>query len=75
MTLHKTAEQLPLAFGHDPATGREDLLLAGPVNAAVAMIDAWPHWPAPVVIIAGPVGSGKSHLAAIWRDKADARLI
>ena len=52
MTSRKTAEQLPLAFGHDPATGRDDLLIAEPVDAAVAMIDAWPHWPAPVVIIA-----------------------
>ena len=75
MTSRKTAEQLPLAFGHDPATGRDDLLLAEPVNAAVAMIDAWPHWPAPVVIIAGPVGSGKSHLAALWREKAGAEII
>jgi chromosomal replication initiation ATPase DnaA len=71
MTSRKTAEQLPLAFEHDPATGRDDLLIAEPVNAAVAMIDAWPHWPAPVVI-AGPIGSGKSHLAAIWREKAGA---
>jgi len=75
MTPRKTAEQLPLAFGHDPATGRDDLLLAKPVDAAVAMIDAWPHWPAPVVVIAGPVGSGKSHLAAIWREKAGAALV
>lgn len=75
MTPRRTAEQLPLAFAHDPATGRDDLLVAGPVDAAVAMIDAWPHWPAPVVVIAGPVGSGKSHLAAIWREKAGARQI
>ena len=47
MTSRNKAEQLPLAFGHDPATGRDDLLIAEPVDAAVAMIDAWPHWPAP----------------------------
>jgi chromosomal replication initiation ATPase DnaA len=70
MTSRKTAEQLPLAFGHDPATGRDDLLIAEPVNAAVAMIDAWPHWPSPVVVIAGPVGSG-----AIWREKAGAARV
>jgi chromosomal replication initiation ATPase DnaA len=75
MTSRKTAEQLPLAFRHDPATGRDDLLVAGPVDAAVAMIDAWPHWPSPVVVIAGPVGSGKSHLAAIWREKAGAATV
>ncbi|MGF9692702.1 DnaA regulatory inactivator HdaA [Rhizobium sp. 0TCS1.26] len=66
------AEQLPLALTHDAATGREDLLVAAPVSAALAMIDAWPDWKAPVVILTGPAGCGKSHLASIWRDKAGA---
>ncbi len=39
---------------------------------AVALVDAWPDWPAPVVVLAGPAGSGKSHLAAIWADTANA---
>jgi chromosomal replication initiation ATPase DnaA len=68
----KRAEQLPLAFAHDPATGRDDLLISDPLSAAVTIVDAWPSWPSPVVIIAGPVGSGKSHLASIWRDKSGA---
>ena len=75
MTARKTAEQLPLAFGHAPATGRDDLLVAEPVNAAVSLVDAWPHWPSPVVVIAGPVGSGKSHIASVWREKAGAALV
>ncbi|MBT9368411.1 DnaA regulatory inactivator HdaA [Rhizobium sp. CSW-27] len=66
------AEQLPLALTHDAATGRDDLLVAPPVSAAVAMIDAWPHWPAPVVILTGPAGCGKSHLASIWRERTGA---
>ncbi len=66
------AEQLPLAFSHDAATGREDLLVADPLQAAVSIIDAWPNWPSPVVILAGPVGSGKSHLASIWRERSQA---
>lgn len=75
MTARKTAEQLPLAFGHAPATGRDDLLVAPPVDAAVALVDAWPHWRSPVAVIAGPAGSGKSHIAAVWRDKAGAALV
>lgn len=68
-------EQIPLAFGHDPATGREDLLVSDRLSAAIAIVDHWPDWPAPVVIIAGPVGSGKSHLAGIWKERAGAETI
>ncbi|OAP40546.1 hypothetical protein AU381_01140 [Sinorhizobium glycinis] len=68
-------EQLPLVFGHDPATGREDLLVSDRLSAAIAIVDHWPAWPSPVVIIAGPVGSGKSHLASIWRERSGAETI
>ncbi|MDI7861048.1 DnaA regulatory inactivator HdaA [Rhizobiaceae bacterium n13] len=68
----RQAEQLPLVFNHDAATGREDLLVADPLHAAVSVIDTWPRWPSPVVILAGPVGSGKSHLASIWRERSGA---
>ncbi|HUH48607.1 MAG TPA: DnaA regulatory inactivator HdaA [Mycoplana sp.] len=68
----KATEQLPLTFQHVPASGRDDLLISDPLSAAVTVVDAWPNWPSPVVILAGPVGSGKSHLATIWRERAGA---
>ncbi|KAA0698263.1 hypothetical protein DTW90_15475 [Neorhizobium sp. P12A] len=68
----KGAEQLPLAFTHDPASGRDDLLISDPLSAAVTIVDSWPSWPSPVVILTGPVGSGKSHLASIWRQRSGA---
>lgn len=68
----RKSEQLPLAFGHEPQTGRDDLLVSDPLSAAISIVDNWPNWPSPVVILAGPVGSGKSHLASIWRDKSEA---
>lgn len=68
-------EQLPLSFPYDAATGRDDLLVSERLSAAVSIIDAWPNWPSPIVILAGPVGSGKSHLAAIWREKSGATPI
>ncbi len=64
--------QLPLVFNHDAALSRDDLLISDPLSAAVTMVDTWPQWPSPVVILAGPAGSGKSHLASIWREKAAA---
>jgi DnaA regulatory inactivator Hda len=58
--------QLPLPLGHRPALGREDFLVA-PANAeAVAWIDRWPDWPAPAVVLHGPPGCGKSHLAEVF---------
>jgi chromosomal replication initiation ATPase DnaA len=68
----RKSEQLPLAFGHEPQTGRDDLLVSDPLTAAISIVDNWPSWPSPVVILAGPVGSGKSHLASIWREKSEA---
>ncbi len=71
----KDGEQLPLIFQHPPASGRDDLLVSDRLAQAVAIVDAWPHWPAPVVILTGPQGSGKSHLAEIWRQQSAARDI
>lgn len=71
----RRSEQLPLHFTHDPASGRDDLLVSERLAAAVAIVDEWPRWPSPVVVLAGPVGSGKSHLAQIWRERAGATEI
>lgn len=67
--------QLPLALPAEAAFGREDFLV-GPSNAEAAeLFDRWPRWPAPVVVLIGPAGSGKSHLIAAWAGPAGARLI
>jgi chromosomal replication initiation ATPase DnaA len=68
--------QLPLDLGHRAAAlGRADFLVA-PSNAeAVAWLDRWPDWPAPALALWGPAGSGKSHLAAVFRARAGAALI
>jgi chromosomal replication initiation ATPase DnaA len=41
----------------------------------VALIDAWPAWPAPSVALSGPEGSGKTHLAEVWRARSGAGLL
>lgn len=58
--------QLPLDLRHTPGFSRDDLVVSAANASAVALIDRWPDWPAPVVVLAGPAGSGKSHLGAIW---------
>jgi DnaA regulatory inactivator Hda len=69
------AGQLALDLGHRPAHGREDFLIAPSNRDAVAWIDRWPDWPAPCFVLYGPPASGKSHLCAVWRDKAEATPI
>jgi chromosomal replication initiation ATPase DnaA len=65
--------QLAFALPHAESLGRDDFL-EGPANAAgLALVDSWPDWPNRVMLLTGPEGSGKSHLAAIWAEAAGAR--
>jgi chromosomal replication initiation ATPase DnaA len=65
--------QLAFALPHAESLSRDDFL-EGPANiAALALIDAWPDWPNRIMLLVGPEGSGKSHLAAIWAEQAGAR--
>jgi len=70
-----SAQQIPFDLGARHAYGREDFQLGKSNFEAVGWIDKWPNWPAPVVILQGPAASGKSHLAAVWQDKAKAKNI
>lgn len=65
-------EQIPLTLPVEPSIEREDLIISPSNSSAVALIDAWPDWPANVAVLAGPTGSGKSHMAEIWAEKANA---
>lgn len=67
--------QLVLPLETRQALGRADFIVA-PGNArAVAFIDSFPNWSAPAVALVGPPASGKSHLAAVWAQKAGAQVI
>lgn len=64
--------QLPLDLDHRPGVSRDHLMISRANAEAVALLDRWPDWPSPVVALAGPAGSGKSHIAAIWRQASGA---
>ena len=66
--------QLAFVLPHEESLTRDNFL-EGPANeAALALIEAWPEWPGRTMWLAGPEGSGKSHLAAIWAEASGARI-
>jgi chromosomal replication initiation ATPase DnaA len=65
--------QLVLDLPHREALGRDDFFVTQSNAAAVAMIDMWPNWPVRQVILCGPPGSGKTHLAEVWRQRSAAQ--
>ena len=67
--------QLPLPLDPTPAYGREDFLVADCNREALGWIDAWPRWPGPLAVLAGPEGSGKTHLAHVWCRLSNARIV
>lgn len=67
--------QIPLDLPHAESRARADFLSAPANEAALALIDAWPDWPARLVALSGPEGSGKSHLAAIFAEEAGAPVL
>src|ERR1700681_1622758 len=75
MSAHQVPRQLALALEHAESFAREDFMRS-PCNAtALALIDQWPDWGGETVVLVGPEGSGKSHLAAIWAAAAGARFL
>lgn len=66
------ARQLRLSLRR-PADQSRAGFVAGPSNSrALAAVDAWPAWHGGCLVLVGPEGSGKTHLAQIWRESADA---
>ena len=58
--------QLGFDLPAEPRFARS-LFHVSPANAdALALVELWPRWPDSVLLVCGPAGSGKSHLARIW---------
>jgi len=70
-----TPRQLTLDWPHQPSFAVEDFLPASSNREALAAIHRWPQWPGQLMLIVGPEGSGKSHLAALWAARSAARTI
>ncbi|MBT8155538.1 chromosomal replication initiator DnaA [Epibacterium ulvae] len=69
------AQQLSFDLPTKPALEREDFFVA-PSNAmAVALLDPAFHWPSGKMVLTGPKGAGKTHLAHVWARQSGAWVI
>ncbi|MEM6760738.1 MAG: DnaA/Hda family protein [Pseudomonadota bacterium] len=69
------AEQLGFDLPARTALGRDDFLVAAPNAVALALLDGWRDWPLGKLVLSGPPGAGKTHLAHVWAQQANAKII
>jgi len=67
--------QLAIDLPYNPAFGRADFLLSECNRTAFEWIERWPDWPGKRLLLYGPEGCGKSHLARLWCAERGARYI
>jgi chromosomal replication initiation ATPase DnaA len=70
--MRETPKQLAFDLPLDPRFGAEDFLVSPSNEQAYGLIENWPDWPDTILLLVGPRGSGKSHLASIWATNARA---
>lgn len=67
--------QLTLDLPFEEGYRLTDFLPAASNRAALDAVLRWPDWPAPALLLDGPPGCGKTHLARIWAERADAAVL
>lgn len=80
MRVTTKVQQIPLDLKSIPALGREDFFVSACNEFAVHWVEKWASdgsgWkPFPALILYGERGSGKTHLAEVWRTRANAGLV
>lgn len=69
------ARQLVFDLPFRAAMGRSDFFVSAANAAAVAGIEGWRDWPRAKMLLIGPEGAGKTHLAQVFCAQSGARLI
>lgn len=67
--------QIPLPLHYRSADGEQDFFVSEANGEAVAALDGWRGWPQPRLLLTGPEGAGKSHLARIFAARSGASVI
>src|SRR5580704_550383 len=69
------AKQYPLPLPHREAMEADDFMITDSNREAVAWIDRWPEWTGHCLIVYGPAGAGKTHLAHVWQTKSRGKFV
>ncbi|MCF6271791.1 MAG: DnaA/Hda family protein [Rhodobacteraceae bacterium] len=67
--------QLVMDYPARRALGRADFFVAPCNRLAVAQLEGWSRWPEGRLMLVGPRGSGKTHLAHVWAALSGARIL
>lgn len=65
MTGNRT-QQMSFDLPVQAAMSIEDFIVDEANRNAFEIVTNWPKWPSNIIVLAGPVGCGKSHLSAIY---------
>ncbi|MGH1330860.1 MAG: chromosomal replication initiator DnaA [Paracoccaceae bacterium] len=57
------------------ALGRDDFFISASNALALASLEDWANWPSGKLVLAGPKGAGKTHLAHVWAADVNAAII
>jgi DnaA regulatory inactivator Hda len=68
-------QQLLLNLTLKPNYSKIDFVESSCNWEAMQWIQRWPNWPMKMIAIYGEAGCGKTHLAHIWQEKANARFL
>lgn len=68
-------EQLTFDLPVQTAQGVTDFLVTPSNQAAMAIVDGWAFWPNRKLVLAGAIGTGKTHLSHVWAEQSGAQII
>ena len=68
-------EQLVFDLPCRTARGREDFFVSTANADVLKLIDGWQGWIDGKLVLCGPHGAGKTHLASVWAEASGARIV
>lgn len=67
--------QLAFDLPNVSAMTRADFFVSPSNAVALQVVEGWQDWPGAKLVLVGPEGSGKSHMAQVWADLAGAVVL